>query len=167
MTLGFLAIRRSATNTSGKAIRVHVHGPYPLIAVAALIDFAKQAALDVQQLPMIADHHHLAMTVLDCFASPVSFVRHNQHVKVVCEERGCQRIGGRSKRSDLASANQIMASSLEKVQVDPKASNKEKAASGRTDGFRWKHKEVWTVVKIVWIKTYGCVVAHTVMIGKS
>ena len=42
------------------------------------------------------------------------------------EECGCQRICGRSKRSDLASARQIMASSSEKVQVDPKASNKKK-----------------------------------------
>ena len=126
MTLGFPAIRRSATNTRGKAVRVHIDCPYPLLVTATLIDFAKQAILDVQQLPMIADHHHLAMTVLDCFASPVSFVRHNQHVKVVCEERGCQRIGGRSKRSDLASARQIMASSPAKVQVDPKALNKKK-----------------------------------------
>ena len=75
---------------------------------------------------MIADYHHLAVTVLDCFASPVSFLRHNQRAKVVYEELGCQRIGGRSKRSDLASARQIMASSPEKVQVDPKASNKKK-----------------------------------------
>ena len=126
MIFGFPAIWRSAANTSGKASRAHVHGPYPLLAVAAFIDFSKQAALDVQQLPMIADRHHLAVTVLDCFTSPVSFLRHNQHVKVVCDERGYQRIGGRSKRSDLPSARQIMASSTEKVQVDPEASNKKK-----------------------------------------
>ncbi len=53
-------------------------------------------------------------------------MRHNQRVKVMYEECGCQRICGRSKRSDLASARQIMASSSEKVQVDPKASNKKK-----------------------------------------
>ena len=126
MTLGFPAIWRSAANTSGKPIRVHVHGPYPPLAIAALIDFSKQTALDVQQLPMIADHHQLAVTVLDCFASPVSFLRHNQRVKVVYEECGCQRIGGRSKRSDLEHARQIMASSPEKVQADPKSSNKKK-----------------------------------------
>lgn len=84
---------------------------------------------------MIADRHHLTVTVLDCFASPVSFLRHNQCVKVVYKECGYQRIGGRSKRSDLASARQIMASSPEKVQVDPKASNNQKAANERADGW--------------------------------
>jgi hypothetical protein len=79
---------------------------------------------------MIADHDHLAMTVLDCFTSPVSFVRHNQRVKVVYKECGYQRIGERSKRSHRASARQIMASSPEKVQVDPKASNKKKPPVG-------------------------------------
>jgi hypothetical protein len=75
---------------------------------------------------MIADHHHLAVTVLDCFTSPVSFLRHNQCIKVVCEVRGCQRIGGRNNRSDLTCSGQIMASSPEKVQVDPEGSNKKK-----------------------------------------
>jgi hypothetical protein len=130
MTLGFPAIRRSATDTRGKAIRVHIHCPYPLLAVAALIDFAKHAALNVQQLPMIADHHYLAATVLDCFASPVSFLRHNQRVKVMYEDCGCQRIDGRSKRSDLASFHQIIVSSSEKFQVNPKASNKKKPPAG-------------------------------------
>jgi hypothetical protein len=46
------------------------------------------------------------------------------------EECGYQMIGGRNKRSDIASAHQIMASSLEKVQVDPKASNKKKPPVG-------------------------------------
>ena len=126
MTFGFFAISHSATNASGKPIGVHVHGPYPLLAIMALIDFAKHAALNIQQLPMISDHHHLTVTVLDCFASPITFLSHNQRVNVVYEEWGCQRIGGRSKRSDLTSARQIMASSSEKVQVDPKASNKKK-----------------------------------------
>ncbi len=138
MTLGFPAIWRSAANTSGKAIRVHIHCPYPLIAVAALIDFAKQTALVVQQLPMIADHHHLAATILDCFTSPVSFLRHIKRFMVVYEECGCQRIGGRSKRSDLAAGRQIMASSSEKVQVDPMASNKKKPPpGGLTTGRCW------------------------------
>jgi hypothetical protein len=47
------------------------------------------------------------------------------------EECGYQMIGGRNKRSDIASARQITASSSDKVQLDPKASNKKKAASGR------------------------------------
>jgi hypothetical protein len=79
---------------------------------------------------MIADPHHIAAAILDCFASPVSFLRHNQRVKVMCEGCGCQRIGERSKRSDLVSARQTMASSSEKVQVDPKASNKKKPPAG-------------------------------------
>ena len=117
MTFCFPAIWRSTANTRGEAIRVHIHCPYLLLAVAVLIDFTKQTAFDVQQLPMIADHHHLAAAILDCFTSPVSFLRHNQCIKVVCEEQGCQRIDGRSKRSDLASARQIMVSSPEKIQV--------------------------------------------------
>ncbi len=44
-------------------------------------------------------------------------------------------IGGRNKRSDIASARQITASSSDKVQLDPKASNKKKAASGKADGW--------------------------------
>ena len=86
MIFGFPAIWRSAANTSSKPIRVHVHGPYPLLTVAALIDFAKHAALNVQQLPMIADHHPLAAAILDCFASPVSFLGHNQRVEVIYED---------------------------------------------------------------------------------
>ena len=86
MTFGFLAFRCSATDTRGKASRVHVHGPYPLLAVAAFIDFAKHTALNVQQLPMIADHHPLAAAILDCFASPVSFLGHNQRVEVIYED---------------------------------------------------------------------------------
>jgi hypothetical protein len=88
---------------------------------------------------MIADRHHLAVTVLDYFASPVSFLRHHQCIKVVCEERGCQRIGGRNKRSDLAPARQIMASSPEKVQVDPKASNKKKPPVGGLAAYQQNH----------------------------